>query len=61
MSDERKERQPIVVNIKLGAYRPPEAESVKASLIAEGCSCEGTMGKGTGGDCKCGSQQGAGE
>ena len=60
MSDEIKERQPIVVNIKLGPYRPPEAESVKTLLMAEACSCHGKLGQGAGGECKCGTQTGGG-
>ena len=63
MSDEPKEQpeeQPIVANIRMGAYRSPEAESASALRRAQSCSCQGTLGKGTAGDCKCGSQSGAG-
>jgi hypothetical protein len=60
MSDETKEREPIVANIRMGAYKPPDAESVSTTLRAKGCSCQGKLGQGAGGDCKCGTDSGAG-
>lgn len=58
--DDETRRDSIAVNIRMSAYKRPEAEPVRDLVGADGCSCQGTMGQGTGGDCKCGSQTGAG-
>ena len=59
MSNEPTE-QPVLANIRMGAYAAPEAESVKAQLRASACACQGKLGQGAGGGCKCGTESGAG-
>ena len=59
MSDEQRE-QPIIATIRMGPYKAPEAASVATPLRAVSCSCQGKLGKGAGGECKCGSDSGAG-
>jgi hypothetical protein len=62
MSDSNEERQPIVVHIKLpGTYEPPQVDSATERMMMKKCSCAGTIGGGSGGECACGSQAGAGQ
>jgi hypothetical protein len=61
MSDSTKENPPLVTTIRLTAYKAPEASVVRAPIADDDrCACEGKMGKGAGGTCKCGSQAGGG-
>jgi hypothetical protein len=60
MSDSGESRQPIVINLSMGGYSPPQVESAEAGLAAATCLCGSEAGSGSGGGCRCGSRGGGG-
>lgn len=60
MSDPEQGR-PIVVNVTMAGYTPPEvAPASQAGLASSVCLCGSEGGGGTGGGCACGSKTGSG-
>ena len=64
MSDTGSGRQPIVVNLTMTGYQPPEAESVQQAQLAQLakglCLCGSEAGGGSGGECRCTTKSGSG-